>query len=192
MLHRRAAALLVLTVAACGDDPSPANPTELTDQSGAVFGWDCDDERCALTRLDESPEAPDCGPILTPGYSYSWGHFMEITAVCADDEPGWVALPGWGRLVVCETDADCPTIIPSQDEYVCNAGFCKDIAAAEHFDTLPNRDQMTAICLGHLPRFELDPFTPSPELQAAIDEACPDEGNTPCLTVPAGCPDPRG
>ncbi|MDC0670899.1 hypothetical protein [Nannocystis radixulma] len=41
-----------------------------------------------------------------------------------------------------------------------------------------------------IPRYE--PYEPSPELAAAIDEACPGESNDPCVSLPAGCRDPRG
>ncbi|MBZ5714562.1 hypothetical protein [Nannocystis pusilla] len=190
-MHMRTVVLsLVVLAPACAGEDQPLNPSTITDQSGAVFGWECDDDlRCRVTRLDESPPAPvdDCGPVLTPTFSYSWGHMIELSAVCADDE-GWVSFPGWGRFVVCEADADCPTI--QDDSYVCNAGFCKNVDGEQHFDQLPNRWQMELICLGDIPRYE--PYEPSPELAAAIDEACPGESNDPCVSLPAGCRDPRG
>src|SRR5690606_21648264 len=133
--------------------------------SGALFGWECDDERCALEQTEDSPGLPDCGPNgLVPGYSYSWGHFVHISAVCSDGD-GWVTFPQWTRYVVCESDADCPTIpgADGPDAYVCNAGWCKHAADPEHFDELPPRTSMLEICLGHIPRFE--PYEVSPELE---------------------------
>jgi hypothetical protein len=76
------------------------------------------------------------------------------------------------------------------DSYECNAGFCKNSDQAESFDQLPNRWAMEQICLGDIPRYE--PYEASPELAAAIDEACPGGPNDPCLGLPTGCRDPRG
>ncbi|MDC0717208.1 hypothetical protein [Nannocystis bainbridge] len=190
---RTPAAVLSLTLlAACGgDDDEPfVQPEVLTDQSGAVFGWECDEAmKCRLSRLEDSPPAPveDCGPELEPTFSYSWGHLIELSAVCADSK-GWVSFPRLGRLVVCEADGDCPVI--GNDAYECNAGYCKNSAQAELFDDLPNRWAMEQICLGDTPRYE--PYEASPELAAAIDEACPGGSDDPCLSLPAGCRDPRG
>lgn len=190
-MQMRAVVLSFVVLApACLDEDMPLNPSTIADQSGAVFGWECDaDLRCRLKRLDESPPAPvdDCGPVLKPTFSYSWGYMIELSAVCADDE-GWVSLPGWGRFVVCEADADCPTI--EDDSFVCNAGFCKNADLEKYFDQLPERFTMEQICLGDLPRYE--PYEPSPELAAALDEACPGNRDDPCVSVPAGCRDPRG
>lgn len=189
---RTATVLLSLAlVAACGEENSaPVQPEVLTDQSGAVFGWECDDDDvCRLSLLEDSPPLPvdECGPKLEPAYSYSWGDMIELSAVCADSE-GWVSFPRLGRFVVCESDSECPII--GDDVFECNAGFCKNAAHAESFDQLPNRWAMEQICLGDIPRYE--PYEASPELAAAIDEACPGGPNDPCLDLPEGCPDPRG
>lgn len=189
---RTATAVLSLALlAACGEeDGAPVQPATLTDQSGAVFGWECDDDmQCRLSLLEDSPPLPvdECGPKLKPAYSYSWGHMIELSAVCADSE-GWVSFPRLGRFVVCESDSECPIV--GDDVFECNAGFCKNSAQAESFDQLPNRWAMEQICLGDIPRDE--PYEASPELAAAIDEACPGGSNDPCLDLPAGCPDPRG
>jgi hypothetical protein len=190
MRTRTAFLSLTLVLAACGDEGAPVQPSVLTDQSGAVFGWECDDDmRCRVSLLDESPPLPvdECGPKLEPAYSYSWGHMIELSAVCADSE-GWVSFPRLGRFVVCEADSDCPII--GDDSYECNAGFCKNSDDVEYFDQLPTRWAMEQICLGDTPRYE--PYEASPELVAAIDEACPGGLNDACVSLPAGCRDPRG
>lgn len=191
----RTVALLVsaLLLVACNDTSSkPAQPETITDQSGAVFGWSCDDTRCYVERLDESPPLPDCGPEGKAFYSYTWGSLIEITGGCPIDGKSWGSLPEWGRFVVCEADADCPTVIGQGhvDEYLCHAGLCRSVASAEYHDDLPNRWMMEYLCFGDRPRFE--PFD-DPDLEAAIDVACPgDSINSPCLSIPDGCADPRG
>ncbi|HEY8379935.1 MAG TPA: hypothetical protein VIK91_25765, partial [Nannocystis sp.] len=108
------------------------------------------------------------------------------------DDKSWGSFPHWGRFVVCEEDADCPTIVNRgrTDEYVCHAGLCRNIAGAEHFDGLPNRWMMERLCFGDRPRFGA---FEDPEIVAAIDAACPSELiNAPCLSIPEGGADPRG
>lgn len=185
--------LLALALAAC-DDPEPYNPPQLEDQSGAVFDWSCNEQRCFPKPIDGVPALPECGPNgLKPGYSYTWGLYINIAAMCADGSGGWGSFPEWSRTVVCESDADCPTI-PHNDEldaYECNAGFCKLSSAADRFDELPLRHHMSQLCLGHVPRYE--PYEVTPELDAALAAACPGESDdSPCVSVPEGCPDPRG
>lgn len=192
MLIRRAV-FTALVLAACNDGPNePAQPETITDQSGAVFGWSCDDKRCYVEQLEESPMLPGCKPPSRAIYSYVWGGIIEISAGCADDDGTWGGLSSWGRFVVCEEDADCPTIISKgeADDYLCHAGFCRSVESAEYHDDLPNKWMMEMLCFGHLPRFE--PFS-DPEMWAAIEAACPGESiNAPCSSIPAGCADPRG
>jgi hypothetical protein len=192
MLIRRAV-FATLVLAACNDGPdAPVQPETITDQSGAVFGWKCDDTRCYVERLEESPSLPDCGPEGKPFYSYTWGDIIVITGGCPLGNGDWGSLPGWGRFVVCEEDADCPTVIDAggADEYLCHAGFCRSVEGAGYHDQLPNRWMMESMCFGHLPRFE---EFDDPELSAAIAAACPGESiNSPCDSIPEGCPDPRG
>lgn len=189
----RHAVFVALVLAACNDGADePAEPETIIDQSGAVFGWECDADSCTITRVDGSPPPPDgmCG-TLKPAYSYSWGSIIEISAVCADAE-GWVSLPGWGRFVVCEADADCPTVVSSggADDYVCHAGFCRSVDSMAFFDELPNRWMMESLCFGERPRFE---EFDDDALWAAIETACPGESiNDPCNSIPNGCVDPRG
>ena len=160
--------------------------------SGAVFDWDCDERRCKLSRIGDEPALADCGS-LRPTYSYSWGRFVDLSAVCAGTDGSWASLPGWGRSVVCEGDDDCP-MIPrqeGQDIYVCHSGYCQRADLADSFDTLPSQYMMEQLCLGDIPRFE--PYESSPELAAALEAACPgDDWSAPCTSLPAGCPDPRG
>lgn len=51
---------------------------------------------------------------------------------------------------------------------------------------------MLALCIGDAPR-TLHGDDPWATLMPAIAAACPgDSINSPCLTIPEGCPDPRG
>jgi hypothetical protein len=189
----RALALAALVLAACDDSPStPEQPETITDQSGAVFGWKCDDKRCYVERLDESPPLPDCGPEGKAFYSYTWGGIIEITGGCPGSGDGsWGALGSWGRFVVCEADADCPAIVDdgAVDGYLCHAGYCRSVASAEYHDELPNKWMMEMLCFGDRPRFE---GFDDPALYAASEAACPgDSINSPCDSIPEGCPDPR-
>lgn len=190
-MQTRRLATLLLAIAACGDEGS-GNPDQLTDQSGAVFGWDCDETRCRLSRIGDQPPLPDCNS-LRPAYSYTWGRFVGISAVCAFDDGGWGSVPQWERFVVCEGDEDCPRIPRyngGTDVYTCRAGFCQDETRGAA--SIPNRMTMEQLCLGDIPRFE--PHEPSPELTAALDAACPAldvSSKFLCTAIPEGCPDPR-
>ncbi len=133
---RRFAGILILALTACDDAPATlaeANPTTLYDQSGAVFDWDCSDEQqgCKLARIGDEPPLPACSPDEPPGFSYSWNRFFEVEAVCNVNKNGvaWVSLGGWGRLTVCESDADCPQMLNYEtvDEYECRAGLCQNV-----------------------------------------------------------------
>lgn len=195
MMQVRTIALLLFAVpiVAC-NEPSDerAQPETITDQSGAVFGWTCDETRCSVERIAGSPALPDCGAGGDAFYSYAWGSFIEVTGACPVDDTGWASFPSWGRMVVCEADADCPTVIGqgAVDEYVCHAQFCRKAADVASFDALPNRWLMDYLCFGDRPRFE--PFD-EPEIEAAIAAACPGESiNSRCLSIPEGCADPRG
>lgn len=193
MLIRRAV-FAAIVLAACNDGADePVQPETIRDQSGAVFGWECDADSCRVTRVEGSPPLPDCGADGQAIYSYSWGSLIEITAACKfDDMPGWGALGGWGRFVVCEEDADCPSVVSGsgRDEYLCHAGLCRSVATVEEHDDLPNRWMMPNLCFGEQPRFE--PYS-DPDTWAAIEAACPGESiNDACNAIPAGCVDPRG
>jgi hypothetical protein len=52
MPSRRLAPLLLLASACLDEDPYPS---ALTDQSGAVFAWECSEDRCSVTRREDSP-----------------------------------------------------------------------------------------------------------------------------------------
>lgn len=201
MVTRVVVCLAVLTVG-CGDDVGmvpPPQPGEvpgergyITDQSGAVFGWLCDEERCKVENIDEP--IPYCDPSSSRAiYSYTWGTFIEITPGCTFGSKGeWGSLPGWSRIVVCDADEDCPVVRNNGDEslYVCNGGFCKAAELTQWFDDLPNRWMMESICLGDGPR-DLEHYENPYEV--ALEAACPGESfNAPCTEIPAGCRDPRG
>lgn len=197
---RRIALCIAILAAACGDEVGSQTPQpgevpgergQVVDQSGAAFGWQCDEQRCRVENIDEP--VPECGPPSKAVYTYSWGYFIEITAACADSE-GWGALPHWGRYVVCEADEDCPVIRSNGSEtlHVCDAGFCKNAEHAEYFAEMPNKWMMISLCIGDAPR-ELYGEDPSDAIMADIDAACPGEDiNSPCHAFPKGCPDPRG
>ncbi len=191
LMPPRAAPLFVLLSVGCQTSTQPA---VLTDQSGAVFDWACEGNKCTLARLGDTPALPKCEAGSIPGYGYAFGDYIKIRAVCSpslDGPEGPVS--GTSRLVICDTDADCPTIEGSNSLhfYECNAGFCKDRADTAQFGLMPDRHIFTEICIGDIPRFEIDPFVVPPEIAAAIAAVCPDSGD-PCSAVPEGCRDPRG
>lgn len=194
---RRLAALSLLTVACIvGEDTTDElNPDRLTDQSGAVFAWDCSDySGCELRRIDGSPPLPDCDG-LRPWFGYSWYRFLSIDGACVPYGSGsWHFESGWGRKVVCETDADCPQLVffSDPDEFECRAGFCQSTdLAAFPADELPDRWDMFNLCVGAARRE--DGYDATDELKAALDAACPgDDPSQPCESVPPGCPDTRG
>lgn len=188
-------ALCVLVLGACGPSLAEQNPETVTDQSGATFKWDCSKNNdCDVVRIGDDPPLPVCGgPDPNPGYSYAWRRFLEIYATCFFDG-GWALRPTLGRVTVCEDDSDCPQLVQYKDPYrfECRAGFCQ---RADHQlfppGELPGRRDMLLLCYGATPRSASAPTQPPPELLAAVAEACPDE-HSPCVSIPAGCPDPRG
>lgn len=181
--------LLTLLSFGCQDSLADTNPTTLRDQSGAVFDWNCAEDRCRPEPQEDAPYqfCPDAERQI---YSYAWSRFFEITAACAGDDGGWGALPQWSRLVVCESDAECPQRFDAgrDDAYECRAGFCQHVDL-ERFapDILPSSHTMYQLCFGDMPRFGDESDLPG--IFAAVDEACPDSGS--CLRIPDGCPDPR-
>jgi len=195
---RRLAALSLVSVACIiGEDPvEELNPERLTDQSGGVFAWDCTQYTgCELHRIDGSPPLPACASHERPGYGYSWSRLISLDGACRHrDGWSWSFVPGWSRLVVCETDADCPQLnfLLVPDEFECRAGFCqnKDIAAYPPGE-LPRRFDMIDLCLGDDAR-RAGGYDVADEFQAALDEACPpDDPEQKCSSLPPGCPDLR-
>jgi hypothetical protein len=188
-------ALCVLALGACGPSLAEQNPETVTDQSGTTFKWDCSKNNdCDLVRLGDVPPLPVCGDEdSTPGYSYSWGRFLEIYATCFFDG-GWELSPPLGRITVCKDDSDCPQLVQYRDPYrfECRAGFCQS-ADHESFPpgALPKRREMLLLCYGSTPRSASAPTQLPSGLLAAVAEACPNE-SSPCVSIPEGCPDPRG
>src|SRR5262245_15005565 len=134
MVTRVVVCLAVLAVG-CGDEDVvdlqpgevPGERGYIKDQSGAVFGWLCDEERCKLENIDEP--VPQCNAPSRAFYGYMWGVFIEVTPGCTFGSEGeWGSLAEWHRFVVCEDDADCPVVRSggAESRYVCDAGFCKD------------------------------------------------------------------
>jgi hypothetical protein len=195
----RRLAVLPLFAAACiiGEDPvEEVNPKRLTDQSGAVFGWDCTQYTgCEVRRISGSAPLPSCEGDDRAWYGYSWSRFISIDGACVDPRGygGWEFVDEWSRMIVCETDADCPQLnfFLEPDEFECRAGYCQ---STDHIayppDALPRRFEMIDLCLGDVARE--DGWSDSEEFWAALDEACPaDAPRQPCKSLPPGCPDTR-
>lgn len=184
---------VLLASTACAETFS-GNPDHLVDQSGAVFGLECDSERCRVTPTADTPPFPEgyCGPVLEPRYIHEEAGVLQITAACIDEAGLPVSLWGGSRFVVCEDDGDCPSIVqPGQDTlYVCDSGLCKDVTIHEDLSLPWPRWGVELLCIGDEPRFES--YNPTPELTAALDAACPGDSptNAPCTSVPPGCFDP--
>lgn len=185
---------LVSSLLACESSPltlEEANPTTLRDQSGAVFDWDCsgeDRKYCKLSNIDGEPALPPCGDPKKAGFSYAWGQFVTLHAVCFSDDGLWGSIGGWERLNVCESDDECPQMlaVDRPREYECRAGFCQSVDSYEPSPTwMPNWSFMLLLCTGDMPRYQEYPA----DMLAAVDEACPNQGE--CFKFPEGCPDPR-
>ena len=184
---------LVSSLLACESSPltlEEANPTTLRDQSGAVFDWDCSGEErrsCKLSSIDGEPALPPCDDPQKAGFSYSWGRFVELHAICSTNF-GWGSIGGWERLTVCEADDECPQMlgVDQPQDYECRAGFCQNVDL-EQFpaEQLPDWSTMLLLCTGDMPRYQEFPA----DMVAAVNEACPDHGE--CFKFPEGCPDPR-
>lgn len=194
----RPLACLALVAAGCvlAEDPvQEVNPSRITDQSGAVFAWDCSAHSgCDVRRIAGSAPLPKCGRGETPWFGYSWSRFLSIDGGCLDDPQGgsWGFASGWGRKLVCDDDRDCPQLIFYEEpyEFECRAGLCQSTDYVKHPPfLLPVRDDMADLCLGAAPREQGARF--DRDMQAAFDLACPVLW-APCESVPPGCPDPRG
>jgi hypothetical protein len=204
---RRLAFLLVPALAACpdrtpADAPDSASggasggvdvdqPAMIRDQSGAQFEWLCDaDGHCTVGWIDGlSPALPECDAGRIPTYGYLWLRFFEVTAACALDQDGALGTEaGWGRFVVCGNTSECPQLPEYGDLFECRSGYCQRTNAPSG---PPRKEDLELLCTGSAPRFaELDP---SPELAAAIDQACPtsaQDPESPCIAIPPGCDDP--
>jgi hypothetical protein len=204
-------ALFVLALSACGGaaggeggegsgtdegtDSAPDfdvdQPPKIRDQSGAEFGWSCTtDGHCSVEWLGSlSPPLPECSASTIPTYGHLWWRFIEVTAACALDEDGALQTQsGWGRLVVCDATEDCPQLDDSFDRFECQSGYCQRSSMTS---SPPRKEDLELLCTGTQPRFaDIDP---SPELAAAIEQACPNspqDPDAPCLSVPPGCDDP--
>jgi hypothetical protein len=166
-------------------------PPKIRDQSGAEFGWSCTEGgHCEVQWVQTlRPPLPECGAGTIPTYGHLWFRFIEVTAACALDEDGaWQTRAGWGRLLVCEEDDDCPQLPDSFDRFECSAGYCQRTSMSSG---PPRKEDLELLCTGQQPRFaDIDP---TPDLAAAIDRACPNstqDPDAPCLSIPPGCDDP--
>ena len=196
----RRLAVLPLLAAACiiGEDPvEELNPKRLTDQSGAVFAWDCTQYTgCEVRRISGSAPLPACDRDYDPWYGYSWSRFISIDGACVI--PGgygaWEFVDEWSRMIVCEADTDCPQLnfFVDPDAFECRAGYCQSTnLAAYPVKELPRRFEMIDLCLGDVARE--DGWDEGEAFWAALDEACPaDDPREPCVSLPPGCPDTRG
>ena len=97
----------------------------------------------------------------------------------------------WSRVVVCSDDDECPqlTTYSTPAHFECRAGFCQQ---AEFFplDELPDRDDMWMLCVGAALRGE-EPAL-DPDFAADFTASCPEQDDSACVSLPPGCPDPRG
>ena len=175
------------------EDPHP----RIVDQSGAEFYWVCSRHDCEPHRISGvSPPAPECehGPGF---FREDWrARFLEVVEGCPLPGDGWwfADADGNGRIVVCDEDTECPEVEGVSISFECRAGFCQSDDTEEHPPALLSQPEVVKVCTGHVPRGEDD--SPSPELAAAIEVACPSEHDDnpyirDCVGVPPECPDPR-
>jgi hypothetical protein len=106
-------------VLACGCGRS--NPDVIRDATGATFDWSCAEDGCTATEHDGTPPAIHCGISGTPHYNYGHGRLVVI---------GAAGLPEQDRLVVCESDDECPQW--DDDEFECRNGLCQNVDLGSH------------------------------------------------------------
>lgn len=168
---------------ACSDQPEV-----LVDTSGARFGWECSKGACELRVLPESPDPVWYPETCDPGYSYVWGRFVEIVAVCGfDDGSGWSSGYGDGRFLACDADEDCPQLDFHEHPslYECSAGLCQNVDT----ETFPRdsgfvlENEAVALCLAETPRDEAD----LAEVQALLANHCGPSAQQCPLPLPDSC-----
>ena len=129
------AALGALLASGCNDFPGPEdNPSTLTDTSGHVFGWDCDEERCSLDVSELKIPAAGCSDGSSEGIITRWGRLFTFCTACIDGSAGFWS-SGACRPVGCKQDTDCPQVYwyigRGYAEYECRKGLCQNVNTEE-------------------------------------------------------------
>lgn len=152
------------------------NPTLLTDTTGATFGWSCTESGCSLTSWPDVVPAHACD--LGWRWSYIWGRYVDVCAICPFETGGWHTWPALCRPVACESDDECPAIAGSPDAwFVCVDGLCQDRSVATDF-TL-DRHVADELCYRDVPREDTAAIEPYEDpRQQALNETCPHDGAT--------------
>lgn len=166
-------ALAVLVVCGCGR----SNPDVIRDTTGATFDWSCDEDGCTVTERGDTPPPIQCGPDEAH-YGYAHSRFVDV---CAG------GLAEQCRLVVCDSDEECPQW--EDDEFECQHGLCQHIDSED----LPlDPISVTALCFDETPRPDVcmaaarDPDVAA--VVALVNGACP-VGGSEC-SVPSSCRQP--
>jgi hypothetical protein len=182
------AVLLVMVVAGCAEENvNWGNPTKVCEApDGACWDWECKSDGCLPGFTDEIEDAwlPQCAE--NEGVYASWvgGRFFSIFIFCyesTDEDTGiyWSASPHQGRILVCESDDDCPQSKPS-NRNECVNGLC------QNKDTnLYPRDQITtsdaeSLCFAGFNRAETVGMELAESVYDDIYAACPGDWNEPC------------
>jgi hypothetical protein len=191
------ALLAACTLAACsGENVTQvvAQPERVRDLNGDVYGFRCDEHgySCRGELLEESPPPPTCSEGWHPSAVWTAGstRFFPLHVTCASNESGtWLIDLFESRYLVCETAADCPSLITSSSEYrfECERGVCQNTDEKRYPRDQLSPSEVSVFCLAGTPRrpsYEL-----SDEEYAAfskqIEEYCPEAG--PDCRVPPEC-----
>lgn len=176
---------LLVSAYSSGVDLRAINPR---DSSGASFRWVCSQNACKVEMDEATPSPPLCfgerGYYSHLGYRFlvvfpDWNCAQEVLPIC---EVGI----GFGRLVVCETDGDCPQF--ERFDYTCRRGICQD--ASKELER-SNFDASLALCLWDTPRSTrcTDSSPTLPALLTELDTACSARIDCP-LPLPPSCRQP--
>ena len=120
--------LFFLLVGACstGTDLRAINPRVIRDSTGESFQWICSQNACRPELILDRLLPPLCfgerAYFTFIGYRFisivaDWDCAQGVGPLC---EVG----PGFGRVVVCEQDGDCPQF--EGFSYRCQHGICQD------------------------------------------------------------------
>jgi len=167
-----------------------ANPSRLTDSSGAEFGWVCDAfGDCEIEAEPVAPEPP-CGAEQTPGYGFVASRFVSIVGACNNT---WFA--NWTRPVVCTRDDDCPQILQFSTDYRfgCVRGLCQNVDERSFPSGYVLKEDAFLLCFGPISReLTLAPGTPEEVMVSTwVNGACPGFVDEPCTSpLPDECLQP--
>lgn len=179
-----------LFVCSCSSeiDLQAINPNIIRDSTGAIFGWVCSRNSCKIETVASTPATPLC--LGESGYYVYRGYrFIDISVdwECAQGpNPLCEAGPGFGRLVVCNRDSDCPQF--ERFSYRCYHSVCQDESKQpERIDY----EAALALCLWDVPRpsYCTGSLPSLPVIQTSLTSAC--SGRTDCaLPLPSTCHQP--